>query len=103
AGCPLDAVANAIARLNLDGVSLYTERVQRSGIAATKFHVRVNGQHPDDPAAHHHHRHAHAHRPYREIRDLLAGSALDVPVRERALAIFAALAAAEGRVHGVAT
>jgi uncharacterized protein (TIGR00299 family) protein len=31
------------------------------------------------------------------------GKALDPPVRERALAVFAALAAAEGRVHGVAT
>src|SRR5436190_1312940 len=103
AGCPLNAVANAIAGLNLDGVSLSTERVQRSGIVATKFHVRVHGEHPDDPAAHHHHRHAHGHRPYREIRDLLAASALDAPVRQRALAIFAALAAAEGRVHGVAT
>jgi uncharacterized protein (TIGR00299 family) protein len=101
AGLPLDAVANAIARLNLPGVTLSSERVERSGIAATKFHVRVDGEHPDDPAAHHHH--AHTHRPYREIRDLLRASALDPPVRERALAIFAVLAAAEGRVHGVGT
>ena len=101
AGLPLDAVANAIARLNLTGVTLSSERVERSGIAATKFHVRVNGEHPDDPTAHHHH--AHTHRPYREIRDLLRTSALDPPVRERALAIFAVLADAEGRVHGVGT
>ena len=74
AGLPLDAVANAIARLNLTGVTLSSERVERSGIAATKFHVRVNGEHPDDPTAHHHH-HAHTHRPYREIRDLLRTSA----------------------------
>ena len=101
AGLPLDAVANAIARLNLTGVTLSSERVERSGIAATKFHVRVHGEHPDDPAAHH--RHEHTHRPYREIRDLLRTSDLDPPVRERALAIFAVLAAAEGRVHGVGT
>jgi uncharacterized protein (DUF111 family) len=103
AGLPLDAVANAIACLNLEGVTLSSERVERSGIAATKFHVRIDGEHPDDPSAHHHHRHAHTHRPYREIRELLTASALEAPVRERALAIFAALAAAEGRVHGVAT
>jgi hypothetical protein len=101
AGVPLDAVADAIARLKLDGVALRTERVERSGIAATKFHVSVHGGHPDEPGPHHH-RH-HGHRPYREIRDLLGGSALDPPVRERALAVFAALAAAEGRVHGVST
>ncbi len=103
AGLPLDAVADAIARLNLEGVTLSSEHVERSGIAATKFHVRIDGEHPDDPSAHHHHRHAHTHRPYREIRELLTASALEAPVRERALAIFAALAAAEGRVHGVAT
>src|SRR5690349_21491138 len=101
AGLPLDAVANAIARLNLTGVALLSERLERAGVVATKFHVRVDGEHPDDPAAHHHHR--HTHRPYREIRDLLRASALDPPVRERALAIFAVLADAEGRVHGVGT
>src|SRR5262245_57575063 len=102
AGVPFDAVADAIARLKLDGVEIGTARVERSGITATKFHVRVHGEHPDDPAAHHHH-HAHTHRPYRDVRDRLAASSLAAPVRDRALAIFAALAAAEGRVHGVAT
>jgi len=102
AGVPLDAVRDAIARLALEGVELATERVTRGAIAATKFHVRVHGEHPDDPAAAHHH-HGHGHRAYREIRDLLAASALDPPVRERSLAIFAALGEAEGRVHGVAT
>jgi hypothetical protein len=102
AGVPLDAVADAIARLKLDGIAIRTERVERSGIAATKFHVRVHGLHPDVPERGHHPHQTHAHRPYREIRDLLAASPLDPPVRERALAVFAALAAAEGRVHGVA-
>lgn len=102
AGVPLDAVRDAVARLKLDGVELATERVTRGAIAATKFHVRVHGEHPDDPAVPHHH-HDHGHRSYREIRDLLAASTLDPVVRERSLAIFATLAEAEGRVHGVAT
>ncbi len=102
AGVPLDAVRDAIARLQLDGVEIWAERVERSGIAATKFHVRVHGGHPDQPGAHHQHHHP-AHRPYREIRDLLGASALDQDVRTRALAIFAKLGEAEGRVHGVAT
>jgi pyridinium-3,5-bisthiocarboxylic acid mononucleotide nickel chelatase len=100
AGTPLAAVKDAVARLRLDGVALDAERVERSGIAATKFHVRVHGEHPDDPHRQHH---SHAHRPYREIRELIASSALDAAVRERALAVFARLAEAEGRVHGVAT
>jgi uncharacterized protein (TIGR00299 family) protein len=98
AGTPIAAVEDAVAFLALDGVAIRSERVDRSGIAATKFHVRVHGRHPDEPHRQHHH---HAHRPYREIRDLLGASALDPVVRDRALAVFATLAAAEGRAHGV--
>jgi uncharacterized protein (TIGR00299 family) protein len=99
AGVSLADVRDAVAHCKLDGVELSAERVERGGIAATKFHVRVHGEHPDDP-----HAHAHGpHRPYREIRALLAGSTLAQPVRARALAIFARLAEAEGVVHGVAT
>ncbi len=101
-GLPLDAVRDAVASLKLQGLDLSAERTQRSGIAGTKFNVRVNGEHPDDPHARHHQA-GHAHRPYRAIRDLLGASALAPAVRDRALAIFARLAEAEGRVHGVAT
>ncbi len=97
-GLPLERVREAIVTLGLEDVTVATERVQRSGIAATKFHVRVRGERPDDPA---HHAHPHAHRPYADIRDLIARSALAAPVKTTALAIFHRLAEAEGRVHGV--
>jgi uncharacterized protein (TIGR00299 family) protein len=97
-GLPIERVREAVRTLGLDGVEVWTERTQRSGIAATKFQVRVHGRHPDAPEAG---GHDHGHRPYAAIRDLLAGSALEPPVRERALAIFSRLAAAEGTVHGV--
>ncbi len=100
AGTPIETIQDAVARLALARVAIWSERVDRSGIAATKFHVRVHGRHPDEPHSQHHH---HAHRPYREIRDLLGASALDGVVRDRALAVFAKLAEAEGRVHGVTT
>jgi len=46
--------------------------------------------------------HDHAHgRAYREIRRVLERARLAAPVRERALAIFEALARAEARVHRV--
>ncbi len=98
-GLPLERVREAIASLALADVTVTTEPVSRSGIAATKFHVRVAGEHPDGAAGHAHH---HGHRRYSEIRDLLAGSALPAPVRTSALTIFRHLAEAEGRVHGVA-
>lgn len=60
----------------------------------------------DQGHAYHHvapHEHSHGHgRRYREIRTLIEAARLEEPIRERALAIFAALADAEARVHGVA-
>lgn len=97
AGVRLDAVRDAMSTLGLDGVTVSAERVERSGIAATKFHVRVHGEHPE-----HGRGHGHGHRAYRSIRELLAASALQAPVRERSLAVFTKLAEGESRVHGVA-
>ena len=94
AGLPLASVRDAIATLGLHDVEVDAEPVSRSGIAATKFHVRVHGEPADDA-------HGHGHRSYADIRDLLRRSALPEPVRATALAIFARLAEAEGHVHGV--
>src|SRR5207253_1946670 len=89
-GLPLAALREAIAALALPGVEVAVERVARSGIAATKFHAHVHGERPDQgPPAHH-----HGHRAWAEIRDLLAGSRLAAPVKERARAVLARLAAA---------
>jgi hypothetical protein len=102
-GLPLARLRETVALLRLEGVEVSSERVERSGIGATKFHVRVHGEHPDPPGGRsqdHGHGHHHGHRHYADIRRQLAASALDVPVRERALAIFEALAEAEARVHG---
>jgi uncharacterized protein (TIGR00299 family) protein len=97
-GLPLEHVREAIATLGLHDVTVAAERVSRSGIAATKFHVRVGGLHPEADEPHH----GHAHRAYREIRDSLASSALPARVKETALAVFTRLAEAEGHVHGIA-
>ena len=88
AGVPLAAVEEAVARLGLDGLRLELGRRRRSGIAARSFSVRTSVESPP-------------HRRYREIRDRLAASPLAEGVRSRALRIFRALAAAEGRVHGI--
>jgi hypothetical protein len=102
-GLPLDALRDAVASLRVTGVELHAEPTFRSGIAATAFQVHVPGAHRDAPHSHDPHEHApkQGHRPYGEIRDLLAGSPLAPPVKERAAAVFARLAEAEGRVHGV--
>ncbi|TMB05815.1 MAG: LarC family nickel insertion protein [Deltaproteobacteria bacterium] len=94
-GLPLDRLREAVETLGLRDVEVGAEQVSRSGIAATKFHVRVRGRHPDAAG------HTHAHRPYADIRALLGASMLPGHVKETALAIFRRLAEAEGRVHGI--
>jgi uncharacterized protein (TIGR00299 family) protein len=97
-GLPLAALREAIATLGLaHDVTVDAEAVERSGIRATKLHVRVRGEHPEHGA----HEGAHGHRAWTDIRRLLAASALPERVRTDALAVFAGLAEAEGRVHGV--
>ncbi len=80
---------------------LVVSKVKRGPLAARYVRVEVPGaarhsQHhdPHDPK--------HHGRSWREIRRVLVAARLRPPVRERALAIFASLAEAEGRVHGVA-
>src|SRR5262249_61233455 len=97
-----DMRGEAVASWRVTGVELHAETTARSGITATAFHVHTHMLRTTPHAHHpHEHGHQHGHRPYAEIRDLLAASALAAPVKERAAAIFARLAEAEGHVHGV--
>ena len=73
------------ADLGLAGVDIRVERVERQGVGA--LHVEVVAP-PND----------HSHRSWREIRHLLEERAAP----QRALEIFARLAEAEAKVHGVA-
>lgn len=76
--------------------------VKRGALAAKYLEVIVPKA---APATHDHapaHGHGHgAHRHYAQIRKLLDEASLEPAVRDRAQAIFAALAEAESRVHGV--
>jgi pyridinium-3,5-bisthiocarboxylic acid mononucleotide nickel chelatase len=89
AGADPSSVHEALGGLGVDGYALTFERVQRCGVAATRAHVVVDDHHD------------HAHRPARQIRKLLETADLPDLVRHRARAVFDALAAAEGAVHGV--
>ncbi len=80
---------------------LVVSKVKRGPLAARYVRVDLPGA-----SRHHHHDHdphdaKHHGRSWREIRRVLKAARLRPPVRERALAIFASLAEAEGRVHGV--
>jgi len=101
--CGLDVAVleRELAKLGVGGYRIRRETRERSGIQATKFVVEI-----DDHDAHHHHAHGHSHaehchRAFRDIREMIRKSALAPRVCELALQVFARLAEAEGKVHGV--
>jgi uncharacterized protein (TIGR00299 family) protein len=61
AGVPFDVLAGAVGSLGLDGVSVGSERVDRSGIGAAKFRVTVDGEAADAGVNEHTHGHDRAH------------------------------------------
>jgi len=89
AGAPLAVVQAAVDAVAPEPVRLRTEQVTRGGLRATKVHVECAE--------------STTPRTWRDLRGLLEDAGgLNDDIRGRALAVFAALAAAEGRVHGVA-
>src|SRR5436190_3362210 len=105
AGVPLDDLRAALGSLSIDGEAVWTDRVQRAGVEATKFQVRG-----EDPGTdrHHHHAdggvataaHTHRHRTLPEIDALIDGSRLSAAGKDRAKALFARLGDVEGTIHG---
>jgi uncharacterized protein (TIGR00299 family) protein len=86
AGLPAERLEEELRKLPLSGWKLRTARVQRGGLAATKLDF-------DAEETHH-------HRTWQTIREIIRGSELSAPVRDRAEAIFTRLAEVEGAVHG---
>ncbi len=87
AGADQAAIVNAIASLDAGAVVSF-EKVKRSGVGATKYHVHVEQQ--------------HAHRHLSHIAKMIEKAALSDRCRRNAIAIFRRLAEAEAEVHQVA-
>ncbi|HEX7135815.1 MAG TPA: nickel pincer cofactor biosynthesis protein LarC, partial [Iamia sp.] len=85
AGADLDEVEAIVRKVDVTGWELEAEPVLRSGVAATKVHVRGGGE--------------HHHRTWRTLRELLDAAGLPDRVHARATATFALLARAEGGLH----
>jgi uncharacterized protein (TIGR00299 family) protein len=90
-GTDLERVRAELASIPIHGYALRSSERMVNGIRACKFDVDVDAT----PA------HAHPHRRYADLRSLLRASGLTPRVKETAQAIFARLAEAEGRVHGL--
>jgi uncharacterized protein (TIGR00299 family) protein len=87
AGASLVVVEKAVAALGLP-IRLTVSAVERAGLHATQ--VVVHSEEPDPP-----------HRHWSDVQALLDAADLDPAVRDTAHRAFAALAAAEGAVHGI--
>jgi hypothetical protein len=130
AGVKLEDVRRALGSLAIAPATVWTERVTRTGISATK--VCVKGEHAPLDHAHDHdrdhthdhgraHRHAprttnqpptsahtpqheeklhHVHRTVADINRLIDGSALSPRGKDRAKGLFARLGEAEAAIHG---
>ena len=87
AGVDAEALIGELGKLNLPEFEVAVEKVDRSGISSTHVDVRI----PDEKK--------HRHLP--DIERIIGESGLSNKVKERAVAIFNRLAAAEASVHGV--
>ena len=88
AGLDLDLLRAELRKLQVPDWEIVATRDVRYGIAGTQVKVLTQPQ--------------TTHRHLSDIHDILDRSALDDATRERALAVFGRLAAAEGSVHGMA-
>jgi pyridinium-3,5-bisthiocarboxylic acid mononucleotide nickel chelatase len=131
AGVPLASIRSALGSLAIDSDVIWTKRVTRAGLSATKFCVRGEDRpdHAHDHRDEHDHDHVHPHEdhdpsgllrearpteshetrhhhhgPHRtiaEIHRLVDGSALSGAGKDRAKELFTRLGDAEAAVHGI--
>ncbi len=90
AGVPLEEVRRALGSLAIEPDVVWTERVNRAGISATKFCVK--GEDAGE--------HGHPHRHLKGVYKLIDGSALTDGGKTRAKELFERLGRAEAEIHG---
>ena len=86
-GIDVESLKQQIASLGLSGYEIKVDRVERSGIAATKFNVEVEPT--PQPARH-----------LADIREIISNGKITELARIRSLRAFERLAEAEARAHG---
>jgi uncharacterized protein (TIGR00299 family) protein len=87
AGVSIEALRAGLAKLKLPGYEIKAEKVNRSGIAATKAHVIIDRKNQKS-------------RHLSDILGIIEGSPLSPTVKEKSGRIFKRMAAAESKVHG---
>ena len=88
-GVSLDVLRRTLAGVDLTGYRLEAAPASQHGVTGTRVSVILDDGRPQPQRA------------WRDVRALLERADLTEPIRRRALDVFAALARAESRVHGV--
>ncbi len=122
-----------LSKLEIGDFHMHFERQSRQHIDGVKFGIHEGATHTHEPGEHDHlhhqkcaheteehhghehhgHEHSHEHsghhhhdeqtRSYREIKALLEASDLSAFIKQHALSMFARIAVAEGKIHGIKT
>jgi uncharacterized protein (TIGR00299 family) protein len=107
-GVDFERLQRELSWLCADGCTLRSGRQGKSGIYGVKFDVDlapVHEHHHEGGSEREHggsgHSHSHEHgRDFAEIRKLIETSPYSAWVKEKAVAVFGRVAAAEGKIHG---
>lgn len=89
AGLDIALVEKNFGLLPLAGYEVKKRKITTNGLSATKVEISVHEGQP--------------HRSYQDIKQLFKVSHLSEEIKENSLAVFATLAEAEAKVHGVST
>ena len=97
AGLPVDELRQALGSLAIGEYAMTTERVDRAGIAATKFRIR-EPQHPHGGSTA---GHSHPHRNLAAIKSLIDRCALSASGKARVISLFQRLGDTEAAIHQI--
>ena len=103
-GLDFESLRSELMKLGVEGYDMSLNRVDRSGISASKFDVHLtaaahsHGHHHDHSREHHHHSH---HRSLSEIKKIISSSNLGEEVKGRAQTIFQRIGEAESKIHDI--
>lgn len=93
-----DRFLESLNKLGFPGVVVSAENSVKCGITGTHVSVTISGLEEDE---HLHDHHGHPHGSMAEIRGIVAGLPISTKVKLDILAVFAEIAEAESRVHGI--
>ncbi|GAK00131.1 LOW QUALITY PROTEIN: hypothetical protein JCM19055_3203 [Geomicrobium sp. JCM 19055] len=102
AGANEETIISQLNTLPIDHFHMSFDNVVKMGIASKYLQLDIHDHgHAHDHNHSHEHGHDHVHRTAKDIFHLIEQSELSARVKERSIAVFTAIAHAEGTIHGM--